>query len=995
MIFASFNEGSIQLQAKVFTRWVLNVLEGHCNQQINDITKDLSNGIVLIDLAKILTHKQIQREWNHSPKRKVEMIQNCDLALDMFKKDGICISEISGNEINENNEKSILGLIWKLILHYSINKSIESNNESKENFVVKEKNKKNSLLKWATDRITNYPNINDNFHPYDLSLCALLDSYNPDRINYYSLNQKNSEDNSKFATNVMKDLGIPVYLYPDEIVENDNKIDEKIVLTQLSPIKNYFDSHQKNTENDSKVSIEDEMDEAQKVQEIAEAEVDRLKRELETAKSNINALNKELKNDDLKIQFLTQQIEQINNSNKKSEKFKNALNKTENTDEYLSQRFIQKNWHNEMEIERLKENIICLNDEIQRMKKQSTIQCEQIQPIINQCEIEKLSISESNSHDFNFSNNQDEINKLQKAYSDAISMCNKLANQYSELQKNYKDEIKNLTNEISLLNKELSKSKPQEQLKNDENIELVNEMKISYNKLEDEFKRYKNASDNIMKEMLNESNIIKSNDKKQKEIIQAQEEKIKQQKEDLNKSEKRILLITSLLKETQNETKVVKNKLRETEFIAKSLSETLDQLDKETKYRYQVDSTEISNALLDAQNEREAKEKAQLNAKRLSFDLKKSVAEATMAKNAKEVAFQNVNELSKQLKIALNEADKNKNKADEAERIAFNLSTQLNCLHRQYKEDEKEKEKKIFDLEKEVDFQKKEKENAFYEIERLTNALFESEETVVHQKNQADFEIDRLNDQIKILQSDVEEFKEANEKFALKIQKLSTDLVIAQSESKEHKNQEIEATRIAQQLSKTLKDFDEENRNTIESNKKILNEAISSKENERIAKENALIEVDNLKKTLENVNDELSLSKLEKEKAQSDLFSLSNQFEKLLNEMQKNKLIKAEAERLAANLSESLDAALKESKAQREENELALKEARKIAINEQNEKEAAQKEVDRLTKELNETEQIAIKEKEQNKKLKYKAEILSNALIQSQKQNEQKNIDDK
>lgn len=807
MNFARADQEWEPLQVKSFTRWVSSHLAGHCEQKIDDITKDLSNGVALIDLAAALTQKKLPYEWARSPKKNAEMIQNCDLALDMFSKDGVCVSGISSKDINENNEKVILRLIWALVLHYSICPSVisESIKENKEDGSLKWKNYKDALMAWAIDRISNYPNVDNSFHPYDLSMCALLDYYIPERINFYSLNMKDSENNSKLVINVMKDLGIPIFIYPSEITENN--IDEKSLLAQLSSVKVVLESLQKNEsiqkvsigiENEDDCSAKDEIDEANKDKEIAE--IDRLKRELVIAKSNLKVLNVEQEKASLKNQKLMQQIEQL-----------------------------------------------------------STVY-----------------------------NSNNEVRKLNSTLKDE-----------KELRENTEKSI--------------------------------SEMKVSYDNLENEFKQYKLTSEKYIKEILNELNSIKSDNQKQKETIKIQEEKIQQQKEDLGKSEKNIILLTSVLKESQKETKMSKARLRESEQMIKSLSETLNQLHKETRYRYQVDSTEISNALLDAQNEREAKESAQSGVESLTRELEKSVAEATIAKNAQKVAFQNVNELTKQLEIALEEADKNKSKADEAERIAFNLSNQLNDLHQQFIEDEKEKDTKIAELEKENDSLRKEKEDSIYEIERLSNVLFESEEIAEHQKNQADFEIDRLTGQIGDLQSDIEDFKEANENLAIKIQKLSTELNKAQSEAKESKNKEIEATRIAQQLSKQLSEFDARNKNQPDL-------------------KNVLVEVDRLKNALVQANAEILLQKSEKEKVKSNLALLNDQFEKLFIEMQKNKLAKIEAERMANDLSKSLNEALKESKTQREEDQKALKETREIAVKEKNEKEAAIKEVNRLTK---------------------------------------------
>lgn len=229
----------VQLQVNVFTRWVQNQLKGHPNIHIETITKDLSNGVALVELAKTLTQKETPRNWAESPKRKVEMVQNCDLAVDMFWKDGVNLIGISGKDITDNNEKLILGLIWSLILHYSIGKSVHSD-EEKQNSAAKNDEAK-MLKNWAVERIENYPNINSNFTPYELSMCALLDSYVPSRINYYSLNPANTENNSKLVTNVMNDLGIPILIYPEDLKDHESKIDDKTLLTQLSTMKYVLD----------------------------------------------------------------------------------------------------------------------------------------------------------------------------------------------------------------------------------------------------------------------------------------------------------------------------------------------------------------------------------------------------------------------------------------------------------------------------------------------------------------------------------------------------------------------------------------------------------------------------------------------------------------------------------------------------------------------------------------------------------------------------------
>ncbi|KAK8841384.1 GTPase activator activity protein [Tritrichomonas musculus] len=241
----------IPLQVKVFSRWVSSKLQGHSNVKVEDITKDLSNGVALCDLATYLTHKNAPRSWSHDPKRTVDMVQNCELAVDMFDKDGVRLVGISGKDINDNNQKLILGLVWSLILHYQIGASFDiDNSNGKENTVesvannITTKNQKEALLSWASERTANYPYIH-NFQPFDLSLCALLDTYVPEKINYYKLDPKDSQHNSELATNVMHDLGIPVFVYPEDLQKHDNIVDEKTLLTQLSTAKVVLDKRPK------------------------------------------------------------------------------------------------------------------------------------------------------------------------------------------------------------------------------------------------------------------------------------------------------------------------------------------------------------------------------------------------------------------------------------------------------------------------------------------------------------------------------------------------------------------------------------------------------------------------------------------------------------------------------------------------------------------------------------------------------------------------------
>lgn len=219
------DDHGIPLQTKVFSRWILFQIDGLSRKNIEDITKNFSKGLILCDLAENLTKRQT--------KKTNDSIQNFEIAIDMFEKDGVKNIEKSKNFDNAN---FIHGLIWTLILHYSIEKSVL--NEKSQIAIEK------VLLSWAVNKIKSYPNI-EGFHPYELILCALLDQYFPEKICYKNLDSKNCKQNFLLATNVMKEVGIPVYVYPEDL-ENNSSIDEKALLTQLSAIKFALDNCKNN-----------------------------------------------------------------------------------------------------------------------------------------------------------------------------------------------------------------------------------------------------------------------------------------------------------------------------------------------------------------------------------------------------------------------------------------------------------------------------------------------------------------------------------------------------------------------------------------------------------------------------------------------------------------------------------------------------------------------------------------------------------------------------
>lgn len=225
---ASAPKQNIELENKVFCRWFTNELsKGNSKIEVKDISKDLSNGVAFVELSKVLTGKEPKKEWAQEPTKPVEMIQNSDLSVQMFFEDGVHLIGIAGKDIHDNNVKIIRGYIWTLIERYSIGRASygDLNNEQ-----TKKMSFNDILMFWANNRISKYSNV-QNFRPYPLAMCALLDSFAPEKVNFANLNPSDNQNNAQLAANVMKELGIPVFINPNE---SDNDIDIKALLTQLA-----------------------------------------------------------------------------------------------------------------------------------------------------------------------------------------------------------------------------------------------------------------------------------------------------------------------------------------------------------------------------------------------------------------------------------------------------------------------------------------------------------------------------------------------------------------------------------------------------------------------------------------------------------------------------------------------------------------------------------------------------------------------------------------
>lgn len=137
-----FDHAWIRVQQKTFTRWA-NTCLSEMLIKIDDLGTDFRDGVNLIPLIEILSKKSIGK-YNKKPKMRVMRCENLGKALRFLESEGIKLTNIGPDDIEEGNLKITLGLIWALILHYQIGEG------------VAEGSPKWALLEWVKKQIAPY-----------------------------------------------------------------------------------------------------------------------------------------------------------------------------------------------------------------------------------------------------------------------------------------------------------------------------------------------------------------------------------------------------------------------------------------------------------------------------------------------------------------------------------------------------------------------------------------------------------------------------------------------------------------------------------------------------------------------------------------------------------------------------------------------------------------------------------------------------------------------
>ncbi|KAI1890362.1 hypothetical protein AGOR_G00152950 [Albula goreensis] len=220
-----------KIQQNTFTRWCNEHLK--CvNKRIADLQCDLSDGLRLIALLEVLSQKKMYRKYHQRPTFRQMKLENVSVALEFLDRENIRLVSIDSKAIVDGNLKLILGMVWTLILHYSISMPVWEDEDDDE---AKKQTPKQRLLGWIQNKVPDLPITNFSQDWRDgKALGALVDSCAPGLCpDWETWDTVKPVDNASEAMQLADDwLGIPQVIAPEEII--DPSVDEQSVMTYLS-----------------------------------------------------------------------------------------------------------------------------------------------------------------------------------------------------------------------------------------------------------------------------------------------------------------------------------------------------------------------------------------------------------------------------------------------------------------------------------------------------------------------------------------------------------------------------------------------------------------------------------------------------------------------------------------------------------------------------------------------------------------------------------------
>ncbi|ORZ26598.1 calponin homology domain-containing protein [Lobosporangium transversale] len=186
----------------------------------------MSDGVPLIQLLEVIGDTSLGR-YNKVSRMRIQKVENVNKCLEFIRSRGVNLTNIGAEDIVDENSKLILGMIWTLILRFTIADISEEGLSAKE-----------GLLLWCQRKTAPYREVNVRDFTYSwadgLAFCALIHRHRPDLLDFDSLDKSDRHGNTQLAFDVAEEhLDIPKLLDVEDVCDI-SKPDERSIMTYVA-----------------------------------------------------------------------------------------------------------------------------------------------------------------------------------------------------------------------------------------------------------------------------------------------------------------------------------------------------------------------------------------------------------------------------------------------------------------------------------------------------------------------------------------------------------------------------------------------------------------------------------------------------------------------------------------------------------------------------------------------------------------------------------------
>ncbi|KAG5451194.1 Filamin-A [Clonorchis sinensis] len=218
------------MQRNTFTRWANEHLK-KANMHIDNLETDLCDGLRLAALVEVLTNHKF-KQLNKKPTFRTQKLENVTKVLKFLEDhEKLRLVSIDSTHIVDSNMKLILGLIWTLIMHYSISLPMWDGDSA----IQDDKGPKQRLLGWIKQKMPEPPvkNFTTDWNS-GVAIGALVDSCAPGLCpDWCKWDPRHCLKNATEAMTMAEEwLNVPQLIRPEEMI--NPRVDEKAMMTYIS-----------------------------------------------------------------------------------------------------------------------------------------------------------------------------------------------------------------------------------------------------------------------------------------------------------------------------------------------------------------------------------------------------------------------------------------------------------------------------------------------------------------------------------------------------------------------------------------------------------------------------------------------------------------------------------------------------------------------------------------------------------------------------------------